>query len=170
MPGSYAFTATVDGRSSVLKSLCDIEPAPSMPGAFCRFGAIWDTGATHSSITQEVVDRCGLKPIGKVKVAHAGIDDEPDETDLYMVNIRLPNQVTVANVPVSRGGFSGGDVLIGMDIINTGDFAITHAKGQTKFTFQIPPQADIDFVQAQPLPPPQNREERRARNRMKRRR
>ena len=146
MPGVYAFTATAPGRSSVLKSPCDIEPASSTPGAFCSFNAIWDTGATHSSILQEVVDRCGLKPIGKVKMAHAGIDDEPDETDLYLVNIRLPNQVTVADVPVSRGGFSGGDVLIGMDIIGTGDFAITHANGQTKFTFQIPPQADIDFV------------------------
>ena len=90
-------------------------------------------------------------------MAHAGIDDEPDETDLYMVNIRLPNQVTMENVPVSRGGFSGGDVLIGMDIIGQGDFAITHPDGKTKFTFQIPPQADIDFVQAQPLPPPRNR-------------
>ena len=104
MPESYAFTATADGRRNVLTSPCDIEPAPSTPEAFHSFEAIWDTGATHSSITQEVVDRCGLKPIGKVKVAHAGIDDEPDETDLYMVNIRLPNQVTMENVPVSRGG------------------------------------------------------------------
>ena len=168
MPEAYAFTATTDGRPNVLKSPCDIEPAASSPIAFHSFEAIWDTGATHSSITQDVVDQCGLKPIGKIKVAHAGIDDEPDETDVYLVNIRLPNQVIVENVQVGRGGFSGGDVLIGMDIINTGDFAITHAKDQTKFTFQIPPQADIDFVQGQPLPPPQNRAERRARKHMKR--
>ena len=146
MPGVYAFTAIAPGRSSVLKSPCDIEPASGTSGAFCSFNAIWDTGATHSVILQEVVGRCGLKPIGKTYIAHAGINEEPDLTDVYMVNIRLPNHFTVANVPVSRGGFSGGDVLIGMDIIGTGDFAITHAKGQTKFTFQIPPQADIDFV------------------------
>ena len=84
---------------------------------------------------------------------HAGVDDEPDETDVYLVNIGLPNRVLVQDVRVSRLGFTGGDVLIGMDIINTGDFAITHANGDTKFTFQSPPQADIDFVTAQPLPP-----------------
>lgn len=58
----------------------------------------------------------------------------------------LPNGVVVQNVPVSQSEFAGGDVLVGMDIINTGDFAITHPNGQTKFTFRIPPQADIDFV------------------------
>ena len=77
---------------------------------------------------------------------HAGVNEEPDETDVYLVNLGLPNGVVVQNVPVSQSGFTGGDVLVGMDIINTGDFAITHANGQTKFTFQIPPQADIDFV------------------------
>ena len=77
---------------------------------------------------------------------HAGVDDEPDETDVYLVNIGLPNRVLVQDVRVSRLGFTGGDVLIGMDIINTGDFAITHPNGETKFTFQFPPQADIDFV------------------------
>lgn len=33
-----------------------------------------------------------------------------------------------------------------MDIINKGDFAITHPDGKTKFTFRYPSQADIDFV------------------------
>ena len=61
MPGAYAFTAIAPGRSSVLKSPCDIEPASGTSGAFCSFNAIWDTGATHSVILQEVVGRCGLK-------------------------------------------------------------------------------------------------------------
>ena len=170
MPPSYAFTTVADGLSNVLKNLCVISPADEPEGEFHGFEAIWDTGATHSSITQEVVDRCGLESIGKTKVYHAGIDDEPDETDNYLVNIRLPNRVTVQNVQVSRGGFSGADILIGMDIISGGDFAITHMGGKTKFTFQVPAQADIDFVKAQPLPPPVNREERRARQRSKNRR
>ena len=137
------------------------------PEDFHQFQAIWDTGSTGSLITQGVVDQCGLKPIGKTKLDHAGIDDKPDETEVYLVNIRLPNNVTVKGVQVSRGGFSGGDVLVGMDIINSGDFAITHANNETRFTFQVPSQADIDFVKAQPLPPPRNRGERRERKRMK---
>lgn len=170
MPPSYAFTTVADGLANVLRNQCDISPADEPEGEVHRFEAIWDTGATHSSITQEVVDRCGLESIGKTKVYHAGIDDEPDEADIYLVNIRLPNRVTVQNVQVSRGGFSGADVLIGMDIINAGDFAITHANAKTKFTFQIPPQADIDFVEGQPMPAPRNRRERRAHGRGRKRR
>ena len=45
-----------------------------------------------------------------------------------------------------RGAFDGFDVLIGMDIITKGDFAITNPDGTTKFSFRIPSQADIDFV------------------------
>ena len=37
-------------------------------------------------------------------------------------------------------------MLIGMDIINLGDFAITNKNGNTKFTFEIPSSRDIDFV------------------------
>jgi hypothetical protein len=160
-----AFTASANGRPNVLKSPCGIALAGSETSAevFHDFQAIWDTGATHSAITQAVVDQCDLKPIGKTKVSHAGIDEEPEETDVYLVNIRLPNRVVVENVMVSRGGFSGAEVLIGMDIIKAGDFAITHANGNTKFSFQIPSQADIDFVKAQPLPPPRNRQEWRGR-------
>lgn len=165
---SYAFTITANGRPNVLLSECEIHPAGPTPGKPRPFQAIWDTGATASSITQEVADQCGLRPIGRVKVMHAGIGNEPDETDVYIVNVGLPNRVLVRDVRVSRGGFTGADVLIGMDIINTGDFAITHANDQTKFTFQIPPQADIDFVIAQPLPPPRNRAERRARKHRRR--
>ena len=44
------------------------------------------------------------------------------------------------------GNLRGYDVLIGMDIIGLGDFAITHLEGDTKFSFRIPSQADIDFA------------------------
>ena len=163
MPRNRAFTATAAGLSNVLISPCKVGLAGANAGQPHEdFQAIWDTGATNSVITQNVVDKCELKPIGRARLAHAGVDEEPDETDVYLIDLGLPNGVVVQNVPVSRSGFSGGDVLIGMDIINTGDFAITHANGQTKFTFQYPAQADIDFVEAQPLPPPRNRAERRA--------
>ena len=171
MPESRAFTGSADGLTNVLMSPCGIVLAGSATssGEFQWFQAIWDTGATHSAITQAVVDQCNLKPIGKTKVHHAGIDNNPDETDVYLVNIQLLNKVIVENVQVSRGGFNGAGVLIGMDIINTGDFAITHAGGNTKYSFQIPSRADIDFLKSQSLPPPQNRQERRERRYGKRR-
>ena len=167
LPKPRAFTRIADGRPNVLQSECYIAPAGIED--FQEFLTIWDTGATHSSITQGVVEKCGLKSIGRTIMHHAGVEDEPDETDTYLVNIKLPNPVRINNIQVSRGGFNGGDVLFGMDIINLGDFAITHAGGKSKFTFQVPSQADIDFTKGQPLPPPRNREERRAKKRRKRR-
>ena len=40
----------------------------------------------------------------------------------------------------------GTDVLIGMDVINNGDFAVSNHGGVTKFSFRLPSQGHIDFV------------------------
>ena len=164
MMPSAAFTVTSEEPrelANYLPSPCEVRLAGSTDEDFVQFNALWDTGATHSAITQEVVNQCGLKPTGTAQVHHAGNDESPEETDAYTVDVRLPNQVLVRGVRVSRGGFKGGDVLIGMDIINTGDFAITHPEGRTRFTFQIPSQAEIDFVADSLAPGPQTRAERR---------
>lgn len=68
-------------------------------------------------------------------------------TETYVVNIMLPNGVGFANVTVTRGLLSdGADVLIGMDIITRGDFAITNKDGNTVFSFRFPSQTAIDFA------------------------
>ncbi len=141
MPGPFAFTMTADGTPNVMLSEWTAGPAGADESTHRSFRAIWDTGATRSAITQQVVDECGLKPSGKRRIEHAGV---ADEADVYAVDIALPNRVLIESIEASRLSFAGGDVLIGMDIINMGDFAITHPGGQSKFTFQIPAQADID--------------------------
>ena len=50
----------------------------------------------------------------------------------------------VADLTVGLGALQV-DVLIGMDIIGRGDFAVTHPSGYTKFTFSMPSARDIDF-------------------------
>lgn len=40
----------------------------------------------------------------------------------------------------------GIDMLIGMDIITLGDFALTHKNNGTVFSFQIPSTHEYDFV------------------------
>ena len=47
---------------------------------------------------------------------------------------------------VIQGVLRDADVLVGMDIINQGDFAVTNPDGRTKFSFRVPSIADIDFV------------------------
>ena len=73
-------------------------------------------------ISQGIIDACGLKPIGMTQ-AH-GVDGIHD-TELFLVNIRLPNAVGFANVIVTRGKLHGSDALIGMNIIAQGDFAVS---------------------------------------------
>lgn len=119
-------------------------PPPHPP--FHEFQAIWDTGATNSVITQRVVDACGLQPIGLTRVH--GVDSDK-ESERYLVNVGLPNMVAVQGVNVTKGALPAGtfDVLIGMDIITIGDFAITNVGGETVFSFRFPSEKLIDFVE-----------------------
>ena len=109
-----------------------------------EFTAIWDTGATGSVITQKVIDACSLAPTGMVEV-HGVHDSQFSET--FLVNIRLPNSVAFGQLRVTKGNLKDADVLIGMDIMNRGDFAVTNLGGVTKFTFRVPSIVHIDFVE-----------------------
>ena len=106
------------------------------------FKALWDTGATHSSIAQKVVDACGLVAESVQPKAHHAYG-VAENVPVFLVNIRLLNNVGFSGIRVSRGQFLGADVLIGMDIIGSGDFAVTNRNGRTKFSFRVPSQADI---------------------------
>jgi WD40 repeat protein len=68
-------------------------------------------------------------------------------SDVYLVNIELPNKYMISGVRVTEGKISGDfEVLIGMDIIQLGDFAVTNYNGRTVFSFRIPSMAHIDFL------------------------
>jgi hypothetical protein len=96
---------------------------------------IWDTGATNTVISPKVVQALELSPIGMMEVY--GVNSKTN-VKTYMVDIILPNNVLIKNLTVSESEIAGTDVLIGMDIIQAGDFSIANAGGKTKFTFCIP--------------------------------
>ena len=108
------------------------------------FRALWDTGATISVISQTVVDDCDLKPIAPVEVH--GVHG-PSMTFAFLVNLRLPNKVMIPGLLVTLGVLKDADVLIGMDIITKGDFAVTNFGGRTTFTFRMPSLGGIDFME-----------------------
>lgn len=146
---SHSFTTAFQGGiSNVLTNECGIsfafDPASGEPHPQAHpFKAIWDTGATNSVISQAVIDKCELVATGTTQVNHAhGIA----ETGTYLVSIFLPNGVVFPGLRVTRGIPSGADILIGMDIMNQGDFAVTNHSGITKFSFRMPSQEHIDFV------------------------
>ena len=107
------------------------------------YRAIWDTGATGSAITQRVVQEIGLKPSGRVKLE--GVHGE-QTVPTYLVSLFLPNNVNrtvrVAEVVLTQGH----NILIGMDIIGLGDFAVSSWQGRTTFSFRFPSMGEIDFL------------------------
>ena len=110
---------------------------------FTEFNALWDTGATGTVISEKVVQALGLKSTGKEIVYHA---NGRSKVDTYSINILLPNNVDFRALKVTEGVLNNIDVLIGMDIISKGDFAVTTSQGKTKFSFQIPSTHKIDFA------------------------
>ena len=104
--------------------------------------ALWDTGATNTVITKAVAQDLNLPVTGMAFVNHAaGMSPMPK----HVVNIMLPNNVGISFTEVTEGDLKGCDVLIGMDIITRGDFAITNVGGKTTFSFRIPSVETIDY-------------------------
>lgn len=146
-----AFTLRFDGRTNQLVTDIGIslpfnpqnQPNPIPP--INTFKAIWDTGATNSCITENVISALGLQPIGKIPNHTA---NGVRESNQYLVNVYLPNKVAIPMVRViDCHQLTGGvDILIGMDIIGIGDFSITHADNKTTMSYRVPSIKTIDYV------------------------
>ena len=110
--------------------------------------ALWDTGASMSAITPEIKDRLKLIPIDRRVIT--GVHNTL-EVDVVLVTLELPNNVIKKNIEavVCNIGSSIG-MILGMDIILLGDFAISNGNEQTLVSFAVPPFHDkIDFTTRQ---------------------
>jgi predicted aspartyl protease len=143
-----AFTSRFNGRSLRLTSEIEIfpafDPAKTQPLQGKKYQALYDTGATHSAISPQVVADLNLASIGARTV---GVGGGTLATTSHLVNIALPNKVMFGMNQVAKMVLLGGvDALIGMDILGMGDFAVTHHEGKTTFSFCVPSRREIDFV------------------------
>lgn len=94
-------------------------------------------------ITEAVSDRCGLAATGIAQV-HGVHGVKATET--YLVNIVLPDKVVFTALRVTKGEIRDADILIGMDIINKGDFSVTNCDGHSQFSYRTPSIEHIDYV------------------------
>ena len=129
-------------KCGISKAFNTVYQPDTMPPDFVEFHAQWDTGAMRSVISTEVVKILGLLPVGQAKVYHT---NGVSIVKTYLIDILLPNAIEFSTVLVTEGILGDTDVLIGMDIISKGDFAVTGSNGKTKFSFQVPSTHDIDF-------------------------
>jgi hypothetical protein len=108
-----------------------------------KFKALWDTGANLGAISQKVVDILGLRPTGSVSIAGVhGIKI----VNTYTINIYLyplATKLCFENIEVAGSLCGEEDILIGMDIIQHGDFQISNSKGKTTVSFYYPPLENI---------------------------
>lgn len=106
---------------------------------------LWDTGASHSSITKETAEILGLSSLGETSVI--SVQGEA-LAPFYMVSLNLPNLIFLRKVRVTECASNDiFGVIIGMDIISKGDFAITNVNGISTFSFCVPGIETIDYVE-----------------------
>jgi hypothetical protein len=114
--------------------------------------AVWDTGATNSGITELSAQKLKLAPTGRKKVSGLG---GTIEKNTYVIDLVLPNNVRFQNLtvteienPVDENGnkLDVFGILIGMDIIGTGDFTATNFESKTVMSFRIPSQLEVNYV------------------------
>jgi len=135
-------------RKQILTSVSVVEGYDSKTGSPPTtqkgFTALWDTGASQTAVTPDVANSLKLVPDG---YAHCHVPGgETVNTVTYTVAITLLNKEELDSISVVQLGLlEDFDVLIGMDIITKGDFAVTSEEGRTCFSFRTPPQRKIDF-------------------------
>jgi predicted aspartyl protease len=107
--------------------------------------ALVDTGATGSCVSNALAKQLCLIPLSMVNVNSAhGRRAVP----VYCLDLLLPNGTAVPTVEATEFHKAQNfDFIIGMNILQLGDMAVSNAHDETVFSFRIPP-ADkhIDFT------------------------
>lgn len=143
IPPQGAFTVAHNGIAREIHYPTFLLPA-STQGTPRKFDGLWDTGATNTVINKLVVDELKLKPIGVTEVYTA---QGKHLANTFLVEMFFPeSKLQFRGVRVTLGELKNCDVLIGMDIISCGDFAVTNKKGITTMSFRVPSMRTIDFV------------------------
>ncbi len=110
-----------------------------------QVSAQWDTGATISCVSERVVKVLALCSTGMTTIqTPSGTSDVPT----YLIDILLPNNVFVKDVQVCKAeiGSQGIGLLLGMDIIGLGEFAVSNFNNRTFFSFRVPSLRDADLT------------------------
>lgn len=149
MDKPQAFTLSFDGIALALQTNIGVTLGSNLTSEgekreIKNFVGVWDTGATHTAISQKVIEQCNLQPLSKTKTSTAaGIM----ECNVYLIDLLLPNSVIIQNVQATSMNMeSSVDILVGMNVIANGDFSITNLNGKTKFSFRLPSMESRDFV------------------------
>jgi len=122
--------------ASALERIAAPQPAGATPINITLYGALVDTGATSTCISQKVVREMGLTPVGKCQMISASqvveVNQYPFVVALPMGLQQLPNGMmngnfsafeSVTGLEFKSAGTSY-EVLVGMDILRGGSLKL----------------------------------------------
>ena len=118
-----AFSIQYKGLAKELVSESEIENPLNKQRK--KYKAIWDTGATHTVITPKVLSELSLTIVDTTTII--GVNSKTEDIQVALFNLLLPNNVSIKQTRGAVCSIGGdADILIGMDIIKFGDFAISN--------------------------------------------
>lgn len=132
------FSTTYEGVARYIVTTCKIAGAGKAMQSrnnLRECTAIWDTGASTTIISREVAECLKLDVIGTMPVNTIGGKQAYQRSK---IDIYLPTKQIIHFLDVIVGELSNCDILIGMDLITLGDFALSTTKGRTTFYFETP--------------------------------
>jgi predicted aspartyl protease len=150
--GYRGFTAVYTRLVDEISTPVQLEPVytanKNLLGKRIEIEALWDTGATMTCVKPSLWNKLKLLPsklVGSITMSGIGGNVKADGT---LVSIWLTPNFMLEFCPVFITDFPGAEeILIGMDIITLGDFAVCNAEGKTSFSFAVPPFPDrIDLA------------------------
>jgi hypothetical protein len=112
--------------------------------------AMWDTGASISVISSTVCQRLGLQSFGEMLLDGAFAAAHTSKTKV-LVSVCIDGMEILTPAAICEEKLSvrtPPDLVLGLDFISKGDFAISHdAEGFPLFSFTYPPlPGTIDFI------------------------
>jgi hypothetical protein len=141
--GIQAFTLKASGLLASIRTPISIRQSIQFCKTFklkslqADVTALWDTGASLSSISQGLAVRLGLSRVDQCRISGFG---GYHVANIDLIDVLLPNQVVIPNVRAAEFLDNGKfDAIVGMDIITLGDFTITNHDGLSVVSFRMPP-------------------------------
>ena len=137
----HAFTRKYNKITNVLRESVIIENSDDNSSISIN-NAIWDTGASISSINSVLASKLNLKPIGYVNIQTANGECTVPQ---YIINVKFNENLEIERLIVTGNNLVNIDMLLGMDIINHGQFTISNS-GFTMISFIVPSTDMTDYV------------------------
>jgi hypothetical protein len=136
-----------------LITVANLFPITSFDKNLCNIpvgvNALWDTGATLTFMKPKLRDKLKLRMFGTGSPIHIVGVGGLVKADFTYASLLLSDNLLFEYCPVYVVDFpvKNVDIIIGMDIINMGDFILSNTENKTTFSFVVPPLPNrIDFT------------------------